>query len=83
MQTGEQAVTVAGNQPEPQVVFKLFPPPCCLGVSKCVHALYEQALGVFRPSSKSHWLSNQLKGGLSSESGPICVLNPSLPSEDS
>ena len=41
VQAGEQAVAVEGNQPELQVVFSLFPPPCSLGVSKCVHALHE------------------------------------------
>lgn len=45
-QSGEQAVAVAGNQSEPQVVFSLFPLPGSMRVSKCVHVLHEQSVGL-------------------------------------
>lgn len=41
-QAGEQAVAVVGNQPAAQAVFSLFPLPCSMRVSKCVHVLHEQ-----------------------------------------
>lgn len=84
VQAGVHAVTVVGSQPEPQVVFNLFPPPYSLRVSKqaCVRALHEQRRGFLQPSSESHSFSKQLRGLVFLESGPICALNLSFPRED-